>query len=106
MRKMALARSSLLTPGNVRVSGTALPGCSCSCGEPCILVCCCSWLSRAWTCPGAKVGTMVSLTGVVGEGEPARVRVWIVVGVVVEPEREDVTEGLSTVERRITHDKG
>lgn len=101
MSIMALARSSLLTPGNVRVSGTALPGWSCNCGDPCILVCCCSWLRRAWTCPGAKVGTMASLTGVVGEGEPARVRAWIVVGVGVDPEKEEVTEGLSTVWRRI-----
>lgn len=44
---------------------------------------------------------MASLTGVVGEGEPARVRAWIVVGVGVDPEREEVTEGLSTVWRRI-----
>ena len=95
MSIMALARSSLLTPGNVRVSGTVLPGWSCNCGVPCIFVCCCSWLRRAWTCPGARVGTKVEslVRGVVGEVEPARARVWIVVGVETT---EEVTEGLST----------
>ena len=59
-------------------------------------MCCCSWLRRAWTCPGAKVGTIGEslVRGVVGEVEPGRARVWIVVGVETA---EEVTEGLSTV---------
>ena len=53
---MALASSSLLTPGSVIARGTVLPGLNCSCGVPCILDWFCSWASRAWTWLGASVG--------------------------------------------------